>query len=124
MTSLVVKDLEVDWSAARRHKEKVKHAVRNVVTAGGYELLELARETVPDDPETGAGDLKSTGFVEVDRDGNVVVGYSSPYALRQHEDNRLVHQGRGRWKWLELTANERARDIGDKMADEARKELD
>ena len=107
MTRLVVKRMEVDWGALRKHSRKLEARENNIVTAGGYALLDAANETVPDDPATRAGDLKSTGFVSVDGRGEVVVGYSAAYALRQHEVP-MEHQGRGRWKWLEKTAQERA----------------
>lgn len=126
MTSLVVKGIEVDWSLARQHERKVAAAERNIVSEGAHRLLDAANETVPDDPETRAGDLKASGFVEVNRGTGpeaFVVGYSAPYALRQHEDSSLRHQGSGRWKWLQLTADERARDVGDKMADEAKRRI-
>lgn len=106
-TMLVVKDVDVDWSYARRHAQKLEAKRKNIVTAGGHALLKEANKTVPDDPATGAGDLKSTGFVSVDDRGEVVVGYGARYALRQHEVP-YSHQGNGRWKWLELTAKERA----------------
>lgn len=120
-TTLVVKDVDVDWSYARKYAQKLEAKKRNIVTAGGHALLDAANETVPDDPATGAGDLKSTGFVSVDSEGNVVVGYSARYALRQHEVP-YNHQGAGRWKWLELTAKERAahEEIERAVADEAK----
>lgn len=119
-TTLVVKDLEIDWRKARQLKEQVNRAVRNIVTEGGYELLDAANETVPRDE----GDLEASGYVEVDSRGEVEVGYSAPYALRQHEV-KMKHQGKGRWKWLELTAQERhaQRSIGDAMADETKKAM-
>jgi hypothetical protein len=123
MTTLIVKDVDVDWRRARKTQENMKEAVRNIVTEGAYQLLEAANETVPDDPATGGDDLKASGFVEVDQDGNVVVAYSSPYALRQHEIP-YKHQGKGRWKWLEMTAKERAAEVGDKMARTAKNELE
>lgn len=126
MTSLVVKDMRIDWAEAREHKAKVAAAERNIVSEGAHRLLDAANETVPDDPETPTGDLKASGFVEVNRGTGpdaFAVGYSAPYALRQHEDASLNHQGRGRWKWLELAANERTRDIGDAIADEAKRRI-
>ena len=118
MATLVVKRVDVDWSHARKHAIDLERKIeKDVVTAGGHALLDAANETVP--LETGA--LKDSGFVSVDRTGEVVVGYSAPYALRQHEV-KMKHAGKGRWKWLEQTAKERAAQemIATAMADELR----
>lgn len=124
MPTLVVKRTEVDWTQARRHAERLESKRKSIVTAGGHALLDAANETVPDDPGTPSGDLKSTGFVSVDHRGEVVVGYRAVYALRQHEVP-MKHQGRGRWKWLEKTAQERAAAsaIEESVADETRKAM-
>lgn len=121
MTSVVLKGVELDWRRARRSIDQVNRAKKNIVTAGGYELLARANETVPYED----GELLASGFVEVDEDGNVVVAYSAPYALRQHEVP-MQHGGKGRWKWLELTAQERdaQRAVGEEMAREIEGAID
>ena len=120
MTTLVVKKTEVDWSAARRHAIRLEKKRKSIVTAGGHALLDEANETVPKEE----GDLEASGFVSVDDKGEVVVGYSAPYALRQHEVP-MNHPGQGRWKWLEMTAKEGAAQdaVADAMADEIKEAI-
>ena len=69
-------------------------------------LLTEANRTVPFEE----GTLEGSGFSAIDRDNLVaVVGYDTPYAVRQHEDTRLRHKGKGRAKWLSRTLTERGR---------------
>lgn len=120
MTRLYVKGIDVDWGRARKHARDLDAQKKNIVTAGGHALLDAANETVPREDD----DLADSGHVAVDERGDVVVGYSAPYALRQHEV-KMNHQGKGRWKWLEMTARERRaqNEIAEAMADETREAL-
>jgi hypothetical protein len=69
-------------------------------------LLTEANRTVPLEE----GTLEGSGFVAVDKANLVaVVAYDTPYAVRQHEDTRLRHKGKGRAKWLSRTFIERGR---------------
>lgn len=61
-------------------------------------LLSEANKHVPHDE----GTLERSGEATVDgRRG--AVSYDTPYAVRQHEDMTLSHDGKGRAKWLETT---------------------
>lgn len=122
MTKVFVKDIDIDWGRMRKHSRDLDAAVRNIVTEGGYALLEAANETVPTEDE----DLKNSGMVAVDERGEVTVGYTAPYALRQHERMDYRHHGSGRAKWLERTAQERdaQKRVGDAMAEGTREAMD
>ena len=93
-------------------RDRAERAARAAAERGAGRLLELANETVPRDE----GDLAASGSVEVDDEGNATIGYSAPYAIRQHEDTSLGHGRGGRAKWLQLSAEEGAREVGDETA--------
>lgn len=86
----------------RAHRQKTIDAA---VGGAGEFLLEAANRTVPHEE----GTLEGSGTVTLVRKGDTtaaVVSYDTPYAVRQHEDTRLRHAGKGRAKWLERTALE------------------
>lgn len=68
-------------------------------------LLTEANKAVPHDE----GTLERSGSASVDQaTGRAAVSYDTPYAVRQHEDMTLRHDGKGQAKWLETTlASER-----------------
>lgn len=75
-----------------------EHGMRLVVE----HLLTEANKNVPHDE----GTLERSGDTGVQVDGGKVSGsvsYDTPYAVRQHEDLALHHDGKGRAKWLEST---------------------
>lgn len=109
MSVTVTTRVELNFDEART---RAARAARRATERGGQRLLDLANETVPRDE----GDLAASGSVDVDDEGNATISYSEPYAVRQHEDTRLRHDGSGRAKWLQLTADEKAREIGDETA--------
>lgn len=61
-------------------------------------LLTEANKNVPHDE----GTLERSGSASV-AGLRGAVSYDTPYAVRQHEDLTLRHDGKGRAKWLELT---------------------
>jgi len=95
----------------------VKEAEEEAPMAGAEFLLDKANESVPRE----SGELADSGYVEF-VDDEAVVGYSSEYAVRQHEGD--YQHDDGRRKWLELTAREEARGIGDEMADRTKEAFD
>lgn len=91
----------------------VARAALNAVEEAGDELLRSANETVPFD----TGMLAQSGQVDVNAAAlTATVSYSTPYAIRQHEDINLRHPNprstssspKGRARWLELTGSEEA----------------
>lgn len=100
-------------TAFDQHRAKV---MRAALTDATEFLLEEANRTVPHEEGTLEG--SGTAGVKVQGDRMVgVVSYDTPYAVRQHEDTRLRHTGKGRAKWLERTANEQRTRIGKFLAE-------
>lgn len=62
----------------------------------GYEIMRLSQIEVPHDK----GTLQNSGLVE-EVDGNVVVGYHTPYAARLHEHPEYRFQKGRKGKYLE-----------------------
>lgn len=80
-------------------------------------VLTEANKTVPHDE----GTLERSGFTSVDTaKGRGAVSYDTPYAVRQHEDMTLHHDGKGRAKWLENTLTDEAGTVGDIVAQSIR----
>lgn len=52
------------------------------------------------------------------------VSYDTPYAVRQHEDMSLHHDGKGQAKWLEVTMAQEKQAIAQIVATAVRKGLD
>lgn len=85
---------------------KVKRGVRTGavkgVTLAVEHVLSEANKHVPHDE----GTLERSGRTGVADTGKAVTGsisYDTPYAVRQHEDMTLNHDGKGEAKWLENT---------------------
>lgn len=51
------------------------------------------------------------------------VSYDTPYAVRQHEDMTLHHDGKGRAKWLETAGAAEAATMAEIIATEIRAEV-
>lgn len=80
-------------------------------------LLTEANKTVPHDE----GTLERSGDTGVQNTSGHVrgsVSYDTPYAVRQHEDLSLHHDGKGQAKWLENTLAAEAKTVG-KMIQQA-----
>lgn len=78
-----------------------KGAERGVKLAVEH-LLTEANKHVPHDE----GTLERSGETGTQATGEKVrgsVSYDTPYAVRQHEDMTLHHDGKGQSKWLENT---------------------
>jgi hypothetical protein len=115
MTGLKITKVVWDDAALRRRMDK---AAADAAEAGAEHLLEEANKTVPRDKS----DLAESGFVSIDREGMAVVGYTSDYAVVQHEGN-FRHQGSGRKKWLELASREAAGAVAGAMAEPVKRAL-
>ncbi len=107
--------MSLRWTVDRRQLAKAKvraAAAEGLFDAAGV-LLEGANRTVPH--ETGA--LARSGLASVDRAAlRAAVSYSTPYAVRQHEDTRLRHDPGRRAKWLEATLAEQVSRLRDHVA--------
>ena len=78
-------------------------------------LLTEANKSVPHDD----GTLERSGTASVDGKRGAV-SYDTPYAVRQHEDMDLNHDGKGQAKWLETTMGQEAKTVGKIIATAAR----
>lgn len=79
------------------------------LTLGAEHLLAKANETVPIEE----GTLGRSGRATVDAASlEAAVSYSTPYAVKQHEDLSLRHDDGRTAKWLEVAANAEADTIG------------
>jgi len=91
----------IEWDS---NIEAVEAATREAVARGlrlaAEHLLTEANKSVPHDE----GTLERSGEASVDEQQlRAAVSYDTPYAVRQHEDMSLRHDGKGRPKWLENT---------------------
>lgn len=111
---------QLDWNGPEI-TAAITRGVLNALEDTGEELLRRANETVPFDD----GILAASGEVEVKPATlTVTVSYSTPYAVKQHEDLTLRHPNplspssspRGRARWLELTAKEDAAELSAYLA--------
>lgn len=94
----------------------VRDAVERGLQLAAEHVLTVANETVPH--ETGA--LERSGFA--DAEGMTArVGYTAPYARRQHEDLTMRHDDGRRAKWLEKALLEEAETIELIIAEQLRK---
>lgn len=100
------------------------------LSAGGADGLRIASEHllteankhVPHDD----GVLERSGTASVESQSGKrrgAVSYDTPYAVRQHEDMSLNHDGKGEAKWLETTMAREAKTIGELVANAIRKRV-
>lgn len=81
-------------------------------------LLTEANRSVPHDE----GTLERSGRASVDGTRGAV-SYDTPYAVRQHEDMTLHHDGKGEAKWLESTMGMERHTVGQIIATAIRSEV-
>lgn len=94
-----------------------KGTVRGARKAAEHVLAESNKHVPLEDR-----DLLESG--RVSQSGNTVaVSYHSPYAVKQHEDQRLEHEGGRTPKFLENAFNSEKRAILEILAREIREEL-
>jgi hypothetical protein len=102
---------------------QVTSTIKRAAADGLYEaaehVLETANRSVP--IEAGASGLMGSGHASIDREALIAhVSYDTPYAVRQHEELSYRHDPGRRAKWLELTVQEEARTIQDRIAKKIR----
>lgn len=88
------------------------------LTAGTEYVLTEANKTVPHDD----GTLERSGHASNDGKRGAV-SYDTPYAVRQHEDMSLHHDGKGEAKWLETTMARESKVVGQIVATKLREGL-
>lgn len=103
------------------HSRTAKGAGRGVAQAVEHALTE-ANKHVPHDE----GTLERSGQTGTAREGDDFIGsvsYDTPYAVKQHEDMTLSHDGKGQAKWLETSMSEEAGAMGQIVATAMRADL-
>ena len=99
-------------------KRIYRQAAARALAIGAELILTEANKTVPIEEAT----LERSGATSVDdRRLEAVVSYDTPYARVQHEDRHLRHDPGRRAKWLQLTLDEKGRDVSEVIAQEIRK---
>lgn len=78
--------------------DRITDACGPALALGTEHLLSEANKQVPHDE----GTLERSGRASNDGKRGAV-SYDTPYAVRQHEDMSLHHDGKGQAKWLENT---------------------
>lgn len=93
-------------------KAEMHAAAAGALEDAANELLQVANQTVPKEE----GILEGSGEVSVDaaalRAQVSYGGEAEAYAVKQHEDTTLTHDGGRRAKWLEMAAKENAARLG------------
>lgn len=113
MASFTIKSNRVQVEGAIT--EGVQHGLRLAME----HLLTEANKHVPHDE----GTLERSGQASVDGSRGAV-SYDTPYAVRQHEDMTLRHDGKGKAKWLETTMAQEAGTVGAIIQAAVRREVD
>lgn len=111
--------INVDLGAV---KNAVGDGAKRGMTLAVEHLLTEANKHVPHDEGT-LERSGQTGVAETSEGVKGSVSYDTPYAVRQHEDMSLHHDGKGEAKWLENTMAAEANTIGGIIATAIRKEL-
>lgn len=113
----------VTWNG-REVTEKVLQAAEDGVAVAMEYALTQANQSVPllNSP------LMQSGVASTERNarGEITgaVSYSTPYAVRQHEDLTYRHAEGRRAKWLELTFQERQDQISRLVATQVRRRIE
>lgn len=92
-------------------------ATPQALNAGSEYLLSEANLSVPHED----GTLERSGQASNDGRTRAAVSYDTPYAVRQHEDMSLRHDGKGQAKWLENAMSRSAKTVGQIIATALRK---
>lgn len=101
-------------------KAAYRQAAARALDIGAELILTEANKTVPIEEAT----LERSGAVSVDDQRlEAAVSYDTPYARVQHEDRHLRHDPGRRAKWLQLTLDEKWRDVSEVIAAEIRRRI-
>lgn len=98
--------------------DKITGGGEHGLRLGVEHLLTEANKHVPHDE----GTLERSGFASVDGKRGAV-SYDTPYAVRQHEDMTLSHDGKGKPKWLESTMATESGTVAQIIAQAIRSEV-
>ena len=99
--------------------ESIRAECGPALQLGTEHLLSEANKHVPHDE----GTLERSGRASNDGKRGAV-SYDTPYAVRQHEDMSLHHDGKGQAKWLEVTMAQERDAVAQIIATTVRKGLE
>jgi hypothetical protein len=85
----------------------------------GLDLVGKAKKLAPLD----TGDLRGSGFSKLEGD-TVTIGFTEPYALRQHEHTEYDHPMGGQAKYLEQPFNENLKKYIKHLEDSTKKAVE
>lgn len=112
--------VRITWDGRTARRALARATPRGLRLAAEH-LLQVSRTQVPLEE----GTLERSGEAMVDkRKLEAAVSFSTPYAVRQHEDLTLRHDGGRKGKYLEDPMHSERPTMLDLIAAEARKGLD
>lgn len=106
-------------AAFKKMPSNAESAVKKELKIITLDLQGKAQKLAPVD----TGDLKGSAFAEIDG-LNGTVGFTEPYALRQHEEVGYRHPKGGEAKYLETPYKENAGKYADAIIAEVKKVVD
>jgi len=110
--------MSLDWFGDIA-KQRTHNAAKKALYKASAAMLTRANKTCPHDE----GTLERSGKNTVDKIKlEAFVSYDTPYAVPVHEIN-ANYRGKGRYKWLERTAQEMSPELENLIASAMRKEL-
>ena len=98
---------------------QTKNAIIHELKIIAADLQGKAQRLAPVD----SGDLRGSGFSEVDG-LDATVGFTEPYALRQHEEMDYAHPRGGQAKYLETPYKENLNKYKDALGDAVKGAVD
>lgn len=114
--------VRIDWrGGSRAHLTgEIRKAAAEALRDIGDNCLEEANRIIPLEE----GIMQDSGFVEVDATAlEGQVAYSTPYAVKQHEDPTLTHDPGREDHWLEKTVDRNRAEYAEYMARKVRGDL-
>lgn len=112
----LIRRVETTWDS-RPAKAAARRASDRGLTAAAEHILGVSRNRVPIEE----GTLMRSGSTDV-ADGEAVISYDTPYAVRQHEELSYRHAPGRTAKYLENPLREEASTVRDILVREARGE--
>ena len=119
----------IKWSSTLKLDAALAAIVRGSqagVDEVAQSIFDASQGSVPDDPETGAGDLKRSGEVTAQHTSGqsvAAISYGTDHAVYQHERLDYHHHNRGTAKYLERPLSAAQRGAKAKIAAQIKRAL-
>lgn len=114
-----IEGLEQAQRAFKQRLQNVNTFTPKALREVAFDLLGKSKELAPID----TGDLRGSGFAEINKN-EATIGYTEPYALRQHEELSYNHPQGGQAKYLEEPFVKNTPKYIKHLADSIRKAVD